>query len=140
MGFFDLNIPYLDSPLSDNKMECVKTVIKAMELGYFGIAYNRTMKGIISERDHCFIPLLTISTPLKIALSLSSSITFYRDLLDLPHTSTYRQYTCLTVCAASISQCQVFNTDNPVLRTYDLITVKPLNQATFDHACEKAKV
>lgn len=140
MGFFDLNIPYRDSSPADHKTARLKTVIKAMELGYTGIAYNRTMKGVMSERDRCSIPLLTLSSFLKIAPSLSSSVAFRRDLLGLPRSSTFRQYTRLTVCADSIAQCQVLNAGNPILKTYDLIAVKPLNQTAFDHACEKAEV
>ncbi|KAK3206147.1 hypothetical protein Dsin_020193 [Dipteronia sinensis] len=145
MGFFDLNIPYLESSPSDNssgtrKATRVKIVIKAMELGYTGIAYNRTIKGVMSDRDRCSIPLLTLSSVLKIAPSLSSSVAFRRDLLGVPHASPFRQYTRLTVCADTVAQCQVLNAGNPVLKTYDLIAVKPLNQSAFDHACEKAEV
>ncbi|KAI9196170.1 hypothetical protein LWI28_021624 [Acer negundo] len=145
MGFFDLNIPYLESSPSDNssgthKATRVKIVIKAMELGYTGIAYNRTIKGVMSDRDRCSIPLLTLSSVLKIAPALSSSVAFRRDLLGVPRASPFRQYTRLTVCADTVAQCQVLNAGNPVLKTYDLIAVKPLNQSAFDHACEKAEV
>ncbi|TXG73968.1 hypothetical protein EZV62_002547 [Acer yangbiense] len=145
MGFFDLNIPFLESSPSDNssgthKATRVKIVIKAMELGYTGIAYNRTIKGVMSDRDRCSIPLLTLSSVLKIAPSLSSSVAFRRDLLGVPRASPFRQYTRLTVCADTVAQCQVLNAGNPVLKTYDLIAVKPLNQSAFDHACEKAEV
>ncbi|KAK2643203.1 hypothetical protein Ddye_024966 [Dipteronia dyeriana] len=145
MGFFDLNIPYLESSLYGNsnstqKATRVKIVIKAMELGYTGIAYNRTIKGVMSDRDRCSIPLLTLSSVLKIAPSLSSSVAFRRDLLGVPRASPFRQYTRLTVCADTVAQCQVLNAGNPVLKTYDLIAVKPLNQSAFDHACEKAAV
>ncbi|KAK1589306.1 hypothetical protein Q3G72_032586 [Acer saccharum] len=145
MGFFDLNIPFLESSPSDkssgtHKATRVKIVIKAMELGYTGIAYNRTIKGVMSDRDRCSIPLLTLSSVLKIAPSLSSSVAFRRDLLGVPRASPFRQYTRLTVCADSVAQCQVLNAGNPVLKTYDLIAVKPLNQSAFDHACEKAEV
>ncbi|KAL5765971.1 hypothetical protein ACOSP7_016588 [Xanthoceras sorbifolium] len=147
MGFFDLNIPYLESPPSDNssstrKATRVKIVIKAMELGYTGIAYNRTIKGVMSDRDRCSIPLLTLSSVLKIAPSLSSSVGFHRNFLGVPRaaSSPFRQYTRLTVCADTVAQCQVLNAGNPVLKTYDLVAVKPLNQSAFDHACEKAEV
>lgn len=143
MGFFDLNIPYLEAPPSDtatHKATRVKIVIKAMELGYSGVAYNRTIKGVMSDRDRCSVTLLTLSALLKVAPSLSSSVNFHRDLLGVPLASPFRQYTRLTVCADTIAQCQVLNAGNPVLKSYDLVAVRPLNQSAFDHACEKAEV
>ncbi|OMO91387.1 hypothetical protein COLO4_18417 [Corchorus olitorius] len=146
MGFFDLNIPYTDStpPNTANssaaKTARIKIVIKAMELGYTGIAYNRTIKGVMSDRDRCSIPLLTLSSLLKAAPFLSSSVNLHRDLLGVPRFSPFRQYTRLTVCVDNASQSQALNSGNPVLKTYDIVAVRPLNQITFDHACEKAEV
>ncbi|KAJ0083436.1 hypothetical protein Patl1_30823 [Pistacia atlantica] len=143
MGFFDLNIPYLESPPSNNtahKTARVKIVIKAMELGYSGIAYNRMIKGVMSDNDRCSISLLSLSSLLKVTPSLSSSVNFHRDLLGVPPASPFRQYTRLTVCADSHAQSQVLNSGNPVLKTYDIVAVRPLNQNVFDHACEKAEV
>ncbi|KAE8038959.1 hypothetical protein FH972_011418 [Carpinus fangiana] len=140
MGFFDLNIPYLESSPSDKtafKATRTKLVIKAMELGYTGIAYNRTIKGLMSDHDRCCISLLTLSSLLKLAPSLSSSVNLHRDLLGVPLASPFRQYTRLTVCAEGPSQAQALNSGNPILKTYDLVAVRPLNQAIFDQACEK---
>ncbi|MFQ6638818.1 hypothetical protein Gotur_015198 [Gossypium turneri] len=115
MGFFDLNIPYTDStPLSKAnstvaKSTRIKIVIKAMELGYTGIAYNRTIRGVMSDRDRCSIPLLGLSSLLNVAPFLSSS-------------------------------SQALNSGNPILKTYDIVAVRPLNQNAFDQACEKAEV
>ncbi|XVF05595.1 hypothetical protein REPUB_Repub05bG0186300 [Reevesia pubescens] len=146
MGFFDLNIPYTDStPLNKAssaaaKSTRIKIVIKAMELGYTGIAYNRTIKGVMSDRDRCSIPLLTISSLLNIAPFLSSSVNLHRDLLGVPRSSPFRQYTRLTVCIDAAAQSQALNSGNPVLKTYDIVAVRPLNQNAFDHGCEKAEV
>ncbi|KAL1168786.1 hypothetical protein V6Z11_A05G105600 [Gossypium hirsutum] len=146
MGFFDLNIPYTDStPLSKAnstvaKSTRIKIVIKAMELGYTGIAYNRTIRGVMSDRDRCSIPLLGLSSLLDVAPFLSSSVNFHRDLLGVPRSSPFRQYTRLTVCIDTASQSQALNSGNPILKTYDIVAVRPLNQNAFDHACEKAEV
>ncbi|XVE59174.1 hypothetical protein DITRI_Ditri05aG0024500 [Diplodiscus trichospermus] len=146
MGFFDLNIPYADSAPPNNansaaaKSTRIKIVIKAMELGYTGIAYNRTIKGVMSDRDRCSISLLTLSSLLNIAPFLSSSVNLHRDLLGVPRSSPFRQYTRLTVCIDNASQSQALNSGNPVLKTYDVVAVRPLNQNAFDHACEKAEV
>ncbi|TYJ33449.1 hypothetical protein E1A91_A05G104600v1 [Gossypium mustelinum] len=146
MGFFDLNIPYTDStPLSKAnstvaKSTRIKIVIKAMELGYTGIAYNRTIRGVMSDRDRCSIPLLGLSSLLDVAPFLSSSVNFHRDLLGVPRSPPFRQYTRLTVCIDTASQSQALNSGNPILKTYDIVAVRPLNQNAFDHACEKAEV
>lgn len=143
MGFFDLNIPHLDSSLSDKtafKARRTKLVIKAMELGYTGIAYNRTIKGVMSDIDRCAISLLTLSSLLKLAPSLSSSVGLHRDFLGVPRASPFRQYTRLTVCVESQSQAQALNSGNPILKTYDLVAVRALNQTVFDQACEKLEV
>ncbi|GLT33861.1 hypothetical protein SLA2020_084180 [Shorea laevis] len=146
MGFFDLNIPYLESSPSNTAANAaqkalrIKVVVKAMELGYTGIAYNRTMKGVMSERDRCSIPLLTLSSVLKVAPSLSSSVNFHRDLLGVPQSSPFRQYTRLTVCVDNVPQCQALNSGNPILKSYDIVAARPLNQTSFDYTCEKAEV
>ncbi|GMY10739.1 protein GAMETOPHYTE DEFECTIVE 1 [Fagus crenata] len=143
MGFFDLNIPYLESSPSDKttfKATRTKVVIKAMELGYTGIAYNRTIKGVMSDHDRCSISLLTLSSLLKLVPSLSSSVNLHRDLLNVPRASPFRQYTRLTVCAENHSQALALNSGNPILKTYDLVAVKPLDQSVFDDACDKSEV
>ncbi|KAL0003776.1 hypothetical protein SO802_011337 [Lithocarpus litseifolius] len=139
MGFFDLNIPYLDSSQS-NKTTRTKLVVKAMELGYTGIAYNRTIKGVMSDHDRCSISPLTLSSLLNLVPSLSLSVNFHRDLLGVPRATPFRQYTRLTVVAENHSQSLALNSGNPVLKTYDLVAVKPLDQTVFDDACDKSEV
>ncbi|XP_039004448.1 protein GAMETOPHYTE DEFECTIVE 1-like [Hibiscus syriacus] len=125
-----------DDPSANStaKSTRIKIVVKAMELGYTGIAYSRTIRGVMSDRDRCLIPLLPI------APFLSCSVNFHRDLLRVPISSPFRLYTRLTVCIDTASQSQALNSGNPVLKTYDIVAVRSLNQNTFDHACEKAEV
>ncbi|XP_010538951.1 PREDICTED: ribonuclease P protein subunit p30-like [Tarenaya hassleriana] len=111
-----------------------------MELGYFGIAYNRSMKGVMSEKDRCAIPLLTIESLVKLAPPLASSVGFHRHLLGVRRETPFRQYTRITVSVESNAQSLALNSDNPVLKSYDVVGVRPLNQSAFDQACEKAKV
>ena len=139
MGFFDLNIPYLETSPSD-KTTRIKLATSAMELGYSGVAYNRTIKGAMSDRDRCSINLLTLSSLLKLSPSLSSSVYFHRDRLGVPRSSPFRQYTRLTLCTDSPKFAQALNSGNPILKTYDLVSVRPLNQSVFDEACEKLEV
>ncbi|EEF29566.1 protein with unknown function [Ricinus communis] len=111
-----------------------------MELGYTGIAYNRTIKGIMSDHDRCCITPFSLSTLLNIAPSLCSSVNLHRDLLNVPRASPFRQYTRLTVCVDSPAQSHVLNRGNMILKSYDLVAVRPLNQLAFDYACEKSEV
>ena len=58
MGFFNLNILYLEpTPTTKSSIEPNRTklAVKAMELGYTGIAYNRTIKGVMSDHHRCSI-------------------------------------------------------------------------------------
>ncbi|KAL6200060.1 hypothetical protein ACLB2K_029842 [Fragaria x ananassa] len=139
MGFFDLCIPYTDHPPPDRSTRA-KLVTKALELGYSGVAYNRTIKGVMSDRDRCSIPLLSLPSLLKLSPLLTSSVAFHRDLLAVPRATPFRQYTRLTVCADTPAQAQALNSGNPILKTYDLVAVKPMNQSAFDQACEKLEV
>ncbi|XP_010533937.1 PREDICTED: uncharacterized protein LOC104809599 [Tarenaya hassleriana] len=140
MSFFDLSLPYDGKNAGEGKSLLVKLATKAMELGYVGIAYNRSIKGIMSEKDRCAIPLLTVESLLKFAPPLTSSVGFHRDLLGVRRDTPFRQYTRLTVAVESNAQSLALNSDNPILKSYDIVAVRPLNQSAFDQACEKAKV
>nr|KJB81103.1 hypothetical protein B456_013G129300 [Gossypium raimondii] len=111
-----------------------------MELGYTGIAYNRTIRGVMFDRDRCSIPLLGLSSLLNVAPFLSSSVNFHRDLLGVPRSFPFRQYMRLTFCIDTASQSQGLNSGNPILKTYSIVAVRPLNQNAFDNACEKAEL
>ncbi|XP_060175173.1 protein GAMETOPHYTE DEFECTIVE 1-like [Lycium barbarum] len=147
MGFFDLNIPYYESDrnitITDKKTlktTRLKLIIKAMELGYTGIAYNRTFKGVMSESDRCNIPLFPLSSILKLSPSLSSTVEFRRKLLNVVVSSPFRQYTRLTVVVDSSSQASALNSGNPILKSYDIVAVRPLNQNAFEQACQVSEV
>ncbi|XP_016495769.1 uncharacterized protein LOC107814819 [Nicotiana tabacum] len=145
MGFFDLNIPYYESDRNITnktalKATRLKLTIKAMELGYTGIAYNRTIKGVMSESDRCSIPLFPVSSIIKLAPSLASSVEFRRKLLKVPVSSPFRQYTRLTVMVDGSAQASALNSGNPILKTYDVVAVRPLNQLAFEQACQVSEV
>ncbi|KMT05347.1 hypothetical protein BVRB_7g174800 isoform A [Beta vulgaris subsp. vulgaris] len=145
MQLFDLNIPYLESEKSisdksSKKQTRLKLIVKSMELGYTGIAYNRTIKGIMSESDRCTISPFPLSSLLNVSPSLSSTVSFHRRLLGVSENSAFRQYTRLTMVVETSTQASALNSGNPVLKTYDLIAVKPLNQNSFDLACQSMQV
>ncbi|KAL6011166.1 hypothetical protein ACLOJK_001610 [Asimina triloba] len=145
MHFFDLNIPFLPEDAADSsnlgrKKARLKLVVKSMELGYCGVAYNRCIRGVMSDSDRCTIPLLPLSSLLKAAPTLSFAVRFHRDLLGVPVDSPFRQYKRLTVSVDSAAHAAALNSGNPVLKTYDLVAVRPLNQAAFDQACKVSEV
>ncbi|KZV23945.1 hypothetical protein F511_23089 [Dorcoceras hygrometricum] len=148
MGFFDLHIPYHESDRHVNDKTSVKSrrlklVLKAMELGYTGVAYNRTLKGVMSESDRCSTHLFPLSSILKLAPSasaLSATVKFHRELLNVPVSTPFRQYTRITVIVDSPSQVAALNVGNPVLKSYDIAAVRPLNQNAFDQACQTSEV
>ncbi|KAI3839698.1 hypothetical protein MKW98_010003 [Papaver atlanticum] len=143
MVFFDFNVPYLEPEKTDSngkKNTRLKIAVKAMELGYSGVAYNRCMKGVMSDNDRCTIYLFPLSSLLKVSPTLSDSVKFHRELLKVPLNTPFRQYTRLTVTVENIVQAGVLNSGNPVLKTYDLVAVKPLNQTVFDHVCKVSEV
>ncbi|CAO2824877.1 unnamed protein product [Amaranthus hypochondriacus] len=145
MQFFDLNIPYLESDKSipdksSKKQARLKLIVKAMELGYSGIAFNRSIKGIMSESDRCTISPFPLSSLLHRSPSLSSTVSFHRRLLGVAEKSSFRQYTRLTMSVETSAQASALNSGNPILKTYDLVAVKPLNQNLFDIACQSSQV
>uniref|UniRef100_A0A1J3CKF4 Ribonuclease P protein subunit p30 n=1 Tax=Noccaea caerulescens TaxID=107243 RepID=A0A1J3CKF4_NOCCA len=146
MGFFDLNIPFSYLPpaggkaiVVDNTLR-VKLAMKAMELGYVGIAHNHSIRGPMSDKDRCTIPLLTLGSLIKAAPRLVSSVGFHRDLLGVPRATPFRQYTRVTVLVENEAQRLSLNSGNQILKSYDVVAVTPLNQKTFEHACAKAEV
>ncbi|XP_073023256.1 protein GAMETOPHYTE DEFECTIVE 1-like isoform X2 [Primulina eburnea] len=148
MGFFDLNIVYHESDRrvtdkSSLKSRRLRLAFKAMEFGYTGIAYNRTLKGVMSESDRCSTPLFPISSILKLVPSssaLSAAVKFHRELLKVSVSAPFRQYTRITVIVDSPSQVAALNVGNPVLKSYDIAAVRPLNQSAFDQACQTSEV
>ncbi|XP_047327996.1 protein GAMETOPHYTE DEFECTIVE 1-like [Impatiens glandulifera] len=147
MEFFDMNVPYYESDrnISDKdkasrKATRLKLLVKAIELGYGGLAYNRVLKGVMSDLDRCSIPLFPFSSLTKISPSISSSVKLHRQVLGLPLSAPFRQFTRLTVIVESSSQALSLNSGNPILKSYDIVAVRPMNQSAFEQACQTSEV
>ncbi|KAG8387761.1 hypothetical protein BUALT_Bualt02G0054900 [Buddleja alternifolia] len=145
MGFFDLNIPDLESDrhATDNatlKGRRLKLALKSMELGYTGVAYNRTLKGVMSESHRCSTALFPLSKLTPSSTSFFAAVKFHRDLLNVAVSTPFRQYTRLTVIVDIPSQASALNARNPILRSYDIVAVRPMNQNAFDQACQTSEV
>ncbi|KAL7153761.1 hypothetical protein ABFS83_04G189900 [Erythranthe nasuta] len=145
MGFFDLNIPYLESDRnatdkSSLKGRRLKLALKSMELGYTGVAYNRTLKGVMSESHRCSTALFPLSKLIPTTSYFFAAVKLHRDLLNVAVSAPFRQYTRLTVIVDIASQSSTLNAGNPILRSYDIVAVKPMNQNAFDQACQTSEV
>lgn len=145
MGFFDLNIPYHESDRnvtdkSSLKGRRLKLALKAMELGYTGVAYNLTLKGVMSESDRCSTTLFPLSKLTLSSPSFFAAVKLHRELLHVPVSSPFRQYTRLTLIVDIASQASALNAGNPILRSYDIVAVRPMNQNAFDQACQTSEV
>ncbi|KAK6142056.1 hypothetical protein DH2020_013885 [Rehmannia glutinosa] len=144
MGFFDLNIPYHESDRhvvdkSSLKGRRLKLALKAMELGYSGAAYNRTLKGVMSESDRCSTLFFPLSKLTPSSSSFFAAVKLHRELLNVAVSSPFRQYTRLTVIVDISSQASALNAGNPILKSYDIVAVRPMNQNAFDQACQTAE-
>lgn len=145
MGFFDVNIPIEDEPKDKNRAKHakdtrVRLVVKAMELGYSGIAFNRSISGVISDSDRCTITTLPLQSLLEASPVLAETVRFHRKVLGVPVGETFKQYTRLTVIVETMLQAAAVNPHNPVLRGYDLVAIRPMDEQTFEHACKNLEV
>ncbi|XP_019706305.1 uncharacterized protein [Elaeis guineensis] len=144
--FFDLSISYLereDAAAPENKARRdarLKAVVKAMELGYTAVAYDRPFRGVMSDADRCKIPPFPLSSLLGAAPALASTVAFHRDILGVALSAPFRQYSRLTVSISAKSAAAALHPGNPVLRTYDIAAVRPFNQVAFDEACKFSEV
>ncbi|WOL09247.1 hypothetical protein Cni_G18000 [Canna indica] len=144
--FFDLGIPYQErdggGSSSENKARKdarLRAVVRAMELGYTAVAYDRPFRGVLSDAERCKIAPFPLSSLLKVAPSLAASAALHRDLLGTPSASPFRQYTRLTISVHGAAAVVSLN-GSALLRTYDLVALRPLNQEAFDKACESSEV
>ncbi|GJJ74653.1 ribonuclease P/MRP protein subunit RPP1 [Entomortierella parvispora] len=113
--FYDLNIPVTGATgtvqASQEQLETRKRVELLVHLGYQAVAYNHELTGKINQNQ---------VNPIK--------------KLDLPGLSL-KQYSRLTLVVDDVSQNYGFNTNNPVVSSYDILAVQPTNEKTFQAAC-----
>ena len=151
MGFFDANVPYLEregasttSAQEASARACkaarLRVVVKAMELGYSGVAYNRTTRGVLSDSDRCTISAFDLNSLLSVAPGLVAAAKFHREILGVSTSSRFRQYTRLTVAVDSAQGATALSSGSAVLRSYHLVAARPLNQIAFDQICKTSEV
>eukprot|EP00455_Lapot_gusevi_P041291 TRINITY_DN4772_c0_g2_i2.p1 TRINITY_DN4772_c0_g2~~TRINITY_DN4772_c0_g2_i2.p1 ORF type:complete len:334 (+),score=50.82 TRINITY_DN4772_c0_g2_i2:71-1072(+) len=125
--YWDLNCVY-------DEKTAAKVAETAIKLGYDGIAFNHTTNRRLTNKDACKIKLPQIKPELVQQLSHRSSLRF-----ETKH-GAFRQLKRLTVVLEETAQIQSLNISNPVLKTYDLIAVKPTDEKLFHLACHQLEV
>lgn len=150
--FFDLSVPYLErehgassstGAAAENKAlrsARLRAAVKALELGYAGVAYDRPFRGVVadSDRSRSAAPF-PLPSLLAAAPSLAAAAALHRRLLRSPPSPPFRQFSRITLSLDSPAAV-ASSSSNPVLRTYDIVAIRPLNQAAFDHACKFSEV
>ncbi|KAL3687633.1 hypothetical protein R1sor_013942 [Riccia sorocarpa] len=112
----------------------------AVQLGYSGIAANHVVTGHLGETDRCRIRPLELQTILSAAPGVAESAKFHRKLLGVPPGQPFRQFSRITLHIDNQNQANAVNSANPVLKSYDLVAVRPANQKMFNLACSQLEV
>ncbi|KAL2629615.1 hypothetical protein R1flu_014301 [Riccia fluitans] len=134
--FYDLNVP-VDGVGDLARRELLAM---AMQLGYSGVAANHVVTGPMGETDRCRIRPLELQMILSAAPGVAESARFHQKLLGVPLGQPFRQFSRITVVVDNLNQANVVNSVNPVLKSYDLVAVRPTNQKMFNLACSQLEV
>ena len=160
-SFYDLNLA-IDGLSTSQKASIITT---ALQLGYSGIALNHTMKGTMaspppapSSSDLCTISTVNLSEMASDnASEIVRSAHFHREVLrgtvGLSENTTgscsrkekrgrglFRQYRRLTMVVDNVMQAASLNPSNPLLKSYDVVAIRPVEQRVFEQACGHLEV
>eukprot|EP00250_Pteridium_aquilinum_P015817 c22780_g1_i1 orf=57-1295(+) len=136
-AFYDLNV----STEGLSQAERLSVITTALQLGYSGVALNHVVKGPLSDAHLCRSRPLDLSDIASAHTEASQSAHFHRDVLAVPPARrTFRQYDRLTVVLDTAIHASALNAANPVLRSYDLVAIRPTSQKVFDQACTHLEV
>jgi hypothetical protein len=75
-----------------------------------------------------------------VAPGVAEAAKFHRKLLKVPAAQPFRQFSRISVAVKDMVQAAALNAANSVLRSYDIVAVKPKNQKAFNEACTHLKV
>lgn len=115
-------------------------VSTALQLGYTSVATDRVHSGPLADSDRSSSKPLDISSVLSAAPGIAESVKFHQKLLGVPAEQSFRQYSRITVVVDDPVQTAALNSGNQVLRTYDIVAVRPTNQRAFEQACKNSEV
>uniref|UniRef100_A0ACD5WQQ2 Uncharacterized protein n=1 Tax=Avena sativa TaxID=4498 RepID=A0ACD5WQQ2_AVESA len=129
--FFDLSLLPSSNPNSR-----LLAAARALELGYAAVALDHPHRGLLADADRC----RTAPFPVLSSLPLPSSASLHRSRNGSPTYEPFRQYTRITLSLDSIAAAASALAPSAarLLRTYDIVAVRPLNQATLDYLCQFA--
>ena len=134
--FYDLSME-VDAVVDQTRRA---VVAMALQLGYTSIASNHIHTGIMADSDRSKIKPLNISSVLAASAAVAESTKFHQSLLGVPPGRPFRQYNRITVVVDDVVQAGALNSANPVLRSYDIVAVRPTNQRAFNQACTHLEV
>ncbi|KAK3119522.1 hypothetical protein QOZ80_9AG0671740 [Eleusine coracana subsp. coracana] len=129
--FHDLGLLADDSSSSSSRL---LLSARALELGYAAVALDHPHRGLLANSHHCSTqPIAPLSS-----LPLPPSAALHRRLLASPTSEPFRQLTRITLSIDSpaAAASALAPSAARLLRTYDIVAARPLNQAAFDHLCQ----
>uniref|UniRef100_A0ACD6A0R2 Uncharacterized protein n=1 Tax=Avena sativa TaxID=4498 RepID=A0ACD6A0R2_AVESA len=129
--YFDLSLLPSSNPNSR-----LLAAARALELGYAAIALDHPHRGLLADADRC----RTAPFPVLSSLPLPSSASLHRSRNGSPTDEPFRQYTRITLSldSAAAAASALAPSAARLLRTYDIVAARPLNQATLEYLCQSA--
>eukprot|EP01132_Coremiostelium_polycephalum_P006011 gene6011-7488_t len=126
MVYYDLNIPEQDgSTLRDIFLYLTK-------LGYDSVAVTHFVEGKITSKDSNNIE--------KIKLDEDQSPTSSGWMRIGNSSKTLKQYSRLEVKVRNNAELQLINSNNPVVNSYDIVSVIPGDLAIFNACCNSSEI
>ena len=115
-------------------------VSTSMQLGYMAVATNNVRGGTLTDSDCSKFKPLNLSWVLSSTPGMAESVRFHQKLVGVPAGQLFRQYSRITVMVDDMVQAGALNMSNSVLRTYDIVAVRPMNQKVFNQVCTNSEV
>lgn len=134
--FYDLSLG-VDGLDANSRRELV---CQSLQLGYTSIAADHMHSGPLADSDRSSVKPLDVASVLAAASGIAESVKFHQRLLGVPAEQPFRQYSRITVVLDDLAHASALNSANPVLRTYDVVAVRPMNQRAFELACKNSEV
>lgn len=134
--FYDLSLG-VDGIDGNSRRELV---CQALQLGYTSVASDHVHSGLLADSDRSSVKPLDVASVLAAASGIAESVKFHQRLLGVPAGQPFRQYSRITVVVDDSVQASALNSGNQVLRSYDVVAVRPTNQRAFEQACKHSEV
>ncbi|KAN0042887.1 hypothetical protein ACTA71_010518 [Dictyostelium dimigraforme] len=128
MVYYDLNV---DSSLSEPKIKAMLSL--HTKYGYDSVAITHTVEGKIGYKDVCKIKKVNIEDE-----SEKSTSSGWMRMGD--SNKTIKQYTRLQVICKTMAEFQMITANNPVIQSYDIISVVPYDVSVFNAACNSNEI